>query len=1613
MSKVEELVAALHEEGALDSEGSFTLDSERAREKLRQYQLARPHEYVLLLVQAAVLRGATKIRFDIDADDVRMNFDGAPFTREDFADLYSAMFVERASRAVQARQELALAVNAAMALNPRYIRVFSGDTTSRVFLELRPSRPDKLDEVKPIVEGTWIHVKQRFRPGLLVQFLRNLRGTIVEELALRERCRYADVEILLDGVRISHGPALPGLVAEARVEGEGVKGVCGLLPPDGDEAPPRARVDILCNGVMLTSHELPELPSRVRAVVDGSHLKKDVSQFDVVKDEVYARMMDAVRAAARRSIAALLERHAGAEAPVWEQALARECLLLWSAEWSGAPEDALASPSLAAVCGIPLWSTTTGARMTTRALLERDGDVEFSRKRFGGFIPEDTELALHLPDDDDLPVLTRLLGERLKDATRKIERAHKHEKNRLEWRARTHPPHLGDGSYVASAPIVDDGVGGMVGLRALGSQGCEVRMIKDGCLLYSVTPRFGVPGIVAVLVADFQPNSAYDGAHRNKAMAQALHALLRAVERMIASLAKGVLDRELPLDDLNTPTRGLLRNFIVHVVHDRYARDFFEQFGFSSAVATRHLAALDRGYVPDWQLEGEAHPLAQLPLFRSASAGYLSLVELAALAAQGDGVRWVESLPSAELEGVPPTLVELSKDEREALKRLLGRKALRDFSVELARLGARAWFFQRPESALTLTSQTLTSIEFEVGAVRGLLGVRSDVTGESSRDASVVVHKHHRRIGEHQFRVGLRGIVGVVNDDDAPIDNAWQQLEAGGERLGLEDAVQAALPLLVARARELFQNPSGARRARVADVLVQAPLIVYGGTALLRVHRELRALGEDEGDREFATLLDALRGCSQKQLVAAVDAARAGGAAPRAEAVLAALERVGGKRRGDPLATLRAGLVPELTALLRLELARTTAGAPVSLGALLISRHVYYVLEDSPDIFYDGDERQIVRLGPALRAALRELLGGDALEDSMGWLYAWAQRQAFERRPPLEALKVDDDDAIVTVEIDEDGRRGQLGLRRWGIDAGGATTLRVCTKQRVVCALQLELDLPMVGVIDVDGLEVSEDFTGVSDGARAELKRLCESRVEELLAALALRWAALNLNGVREATRWVIHALVVRARGAGGSRRKLSTPALKALAGVPAFPGIAALPGVSGERYSLLDLYELHRERKQLPYVRPGFTEPAPGFPVVEAEPWLLDALAALFPKLEDYRETREREQAVEQRKLEAPALAAAPPEAALFSVAVKDKGLSGHLWVEPDMSYEPVIELGDEGKVIERRTLKEGYPCRGAIKVPVIRVSETWDKVNLARKQESALRRAMNRLYRELVAAYEQALEPGGEGTIAERVRAAFGPAVTPAALNRVLQPLLLRLHRVRGERKSSERTLYRKLRALPLLALGNGRLISLEVALDERPNQLEHLGLWFVAPPEWKQKLAEKTDAAEAAPEPAPEPPAEPKPKKRKKSRKKIEIKALQPTPEPLPAPTAEQVLLDAVRGELRLVRGRDHALLSNAHLDAIDIDRREGAPLVYVDHAVFHINLLHPVAAQALRDHEDDPLLVSVLASAVYTALNLFFEQIEDDHEAAFHALHAQHVLSATAARPPSRARSGEIS
>ena len=72
MAALDALMSELRADGALDSTGQFTLDREQARSKMQKFQLADARRYVLELVQAAILRGATSIAFDIRAAAKRL-----------------------------------------------------------------------------------------------------------------------------------------------------------------------------------------------------------------------------------------------------------------------------------------------------------------------------------------------------------------------------------------------------------------------------------------------------------------------------------------------------------------------------------------------------------------------------------------------------------------------------------------------------------------------------------------------------------------------------------------------------------------------------------------------------------------------------------------------------------------------------------------------------------------------------------------------------------------------------------------------------------------------------------------------------------------------------------------------------------------------------------------------------------------------------------------------------------------------------------------------------------------------------------------------------------------------------------------------------------------------------------------------------------------------------------------------------------------------------------------------------------------------------------------------------------------------------------------------------
>ena len=93
----------------------------------------------------------------------------------------------------------------------------------------RHGAADEIGAAKAATAGTQIHVKQRFRPGLLVRFVKHLRGTLAEAAWLRERGCYAGLTLTVNGEQVSDGLTLAG-AEHVQVGSRGeCRGVAGLL----------------------------------------------------------------------------------------------------------------------------------------------------------------------------------------------------------------------------------------------------------------------------------------------------------------------------------------------------------------------------------------------------------------------------------------------------------------------------------------------------------------------------------------------------------------------------------------------------------------------------------------------------------------------------------------------------------------------------------------------------------------------------------------------------------------------------------------------------------------------------------------------------------------------------------------------------------------------------------------------------------------------------------------------------------------------------------------------------------------------------------------------------------------------------------------------------------------------------------------------------------------------------------------------------------------------------------------------------------------------------------------------------------------------------------------
>ena len=316
--------------------GGFTLDREKAREKLSKFRLPSPHFYVLEFIQAAQLLGASRIEVTVDANEVRMRFDGQILAKSDLQSIYRTGFAGGLDPKRRALRRLAIGLSAVWGLDPAEVWIYSSNSQQSVYAEFFPDGDDRVSEApEGRGLGSTFYVRERVRLSHVVDLFHKMRGTLPEEALIRERCAWSDVPVEVNGERVSEGMKLPpDTHSKVPVDSEYEYGVVGL---SGDILHSSSRVRILTGGVSIAVKSVPDLPFGIAAMINSERVNKSLSQNEIVLDDSWADIRDnLIHDGAFRALETYLDDHSEDEVALDAAHLRDVAAAVWAYEPPGA-----------------------------------------------------------------------------------------------------------------------------------------------------------------------------------------------------------------------------------------------------------------------------------------------------------------------------------------------------------------------------------------------------------------------------------------------------------------------------------------------------------------------------------------------------------------------------------------------------------------------------------------------------------------------------------------------------------------------------------------------------------------------------------------------------------------------------------------------------------------------------------------------------------------------------------------------------------------------------------------------------------------------------------------------------------------------------------------------------------------------------------------------------------------------------------------------------------------------------------------------------------------------------------------------------------------------------
>ncbi len=584
------LLDTLRSEGKLDARGSFDLDPEEAREKLRKYQLTNPEKYILQFVQAAIVLGATKLNFQIDSDEVELYFDGESLAREHLEDLFVHAFGRTTDRRMQAAKHLALGVIAAEGVDPSIIEVETGGDEP-ICLRIA-GQNETLEELEFEAERNRIYLKERARVEHLKEFLSraSIFHTRWREPETLEACRYASVPIHVNRDIIATGSDLKPR-ATRRVEVIDHPTERGFLRYDATLRRPGS-LTLIQNGVIIEQTHIELGDFGFEAIVESDRLATNLSYTGFVRNEAWHELVDEVLipAVCRLYLGNTTRSLHQANRPLMAD-LTNGLLESWTRLL-----DRYRTPSpvvlrtLMHISDAEIWRLSTGRVHLARALeMVGEGPIYYTTTAYpevGGVDEDGRELEAYFVFEKsdfaigDPRLLARATGRRLIDITQDLQERHRrriveHGGNLalLDGVESRWPHALVESTYDRPVTLERDSLAVSVGHDPKSSLGVARFFVKAGVarvqkVHHDIPALNGLTFSVAARTASSVESAMHESAH--------LIALAVAAYLRVGRLIEGPRERWVPL-----ALAGLIENTFAAEIVEFFGRKDLEPVEFA------------------------------------------------------------------------------------------------------------------------------------------------------------------------------------------------------------------------------------------------------------------------------------------------------------------------------------------------------------------------------------------------------------------------------------------------------------------------------------------------------------------------------------------------------------------------------------------------------------------------------------------------------------------------------------------------------------------------------------------------------------------------------------------------------------------------------------------------------------------------------------------------------------------------------------------------------------------------------------------------------------------------------------------------------------------------